>query len=86
MSAGTVEQESHNSVREKASFAEEAPTPVQETQIPELGDKQLLQSLEQEAKYNGISGEELDEIRSIGDCPEQIQQRIQELETWLTRH
>ena len=56
--------------------------PITEGEIP---PEEILYRLEQEALDHGISPEELAEIRMIGSCPLQIQQRITELRCWLAQ-
>lgn len=45
-----------------------------------------LERLEQEALRRGMPLREMHDIRAFGECLEQIQERIAELNRWLTRH
>lgn len=51
-----------------------------ETRTPE----EELAELEKKALELDISSEELQEIQTIGDCPDQIQARIAELQNWIS--
>lgn len=42
--------------------------------------------LEKKALEKGISRDELDETRRIGDCPAQVATRIRHLHEWLDAH
>jgi hypothetical protein len=53
-----------------------------ETQLPE----KELRLLEEEALRRGMSPERLEEIRAFGECPSQIQSRIESLRHWILTH
>lgn len=48
--------------------------------------QQQVAELEYNALEMGISMKELDKIRSIGNCPKQIQQRIAKLNEWIAEN
>ena len=53
---------------------------------PPMSLKDELGLLEKKAQEKGISYDELNEIRQIGDCNDQVQTRINGLHEWLAAH
>lgn len=45
-----------------------------------------LNLLEKEARERGMPHDELNTTRQIGDCPAQVETRIERLHTWLAAH
>ena len=69
-----------------ATIAPPALTPTEAPPVKrELAPKEELEQLEREARRRGMLLDELREIRLIGDCDDQIQERIAEVQKWLTR-
>lgn len=56
-----------------------APPEVVKTKTP---DEELTE-LEERAADLGITAKELRRLRAIGCCPDQIQERIQAVRTWI---
>ena len=55
-------------------------TPVTPVEAPpSLTPAEELRALEQLAREKGITEQKLDEIRQIGECPDQVQTRIRRL-------
>lgn len=52
----------------------------------ELTPEEKLEALEEEAVLYGIPEEKLVSFRAIGNCPRQIQMRIEYLECWLAEN
>ena len=59
----------------------EAPV-KRKTRTPE----EILKELEAKVIKYGISNKEFYKIRTIGQCPNQVQDRIKALRNWLTEH
>lgn len=53
---------------------------------PPMSPKDELGLLEKKAQEKGMSYDELNEIRQIGECNEQVQTRINGLHEWLAAH
>ncbi|MGH9148656.1 MAG: hypothetical protein ACRD1Q_18240 [Vicinamibacterales bacterium] len=51
-----------------------------------MSPKDELGLLEKKAQEKGMSYDELNEIRQIGECHEQVQTRINGLHAWLAAH
>jgi len=68
----------------------EAPPALAPTRTPpakrELAPEEELEQLEQRVLRRGMSREQLATYRAYGDCPEQIQDRIDDLHRWLSAH
>jgi hypothetical protein len=54
--------------------------------LPPMSPKDELGLLEKKAQEKGMSYDELNEIRQIGECNEQVQTRINGLHEWLAAH
>lgn len=54
--------------------------------VPPMSPSDKLGLLEQKALEKGISQDELDKTRGIGDCPAQVQTRITRLHERLAAH
>lgn len=54
--------------------------------VPPLSRADELGLLEKKALEKGISRDELDDTRRIGDCPAQVATRIRHLHEWLDAH
>jgi hypothetical protein len=63
----------------------EAPPKVP-PKVPPMSPADELELLEKRALERGISGSELTKIRTIGNCPAQVQARIKHLHEWLAAH
>ena len=62
----------------------EARTPAEvPPKAPPMSPFDELRLLEREALERGLSHDELEQIRRIGDCPAQVQTRISRLHEWL---
>ena len=53
---------------------------------PPMSPKDELGLLEKKAQEQGMSYDELNEMRQIGECHEQVQTRINGLHEWLAAH
>jgi len=74
---GFVEQR----VQTKVQRPSEVPS-----KVPPMSPSDELGVLEKEALEKGISHDEMDKTRRIGDCPAQVQTRIKRLHEWLAAH
>lgn len=70
--------------REEAK-AKTEPTPVIPP-TPPMSPQDELALLEKSALEKGMTEDELNEIRSIGECEQQVQTRIASLHAWLRSH
>jgi hypothetical protein len=69
----------------------EVPAPRQRpteapSKAPAMSPLDELHLLEKTAMERGISEDALDQTRRIGDCPAQVQTRINHLHEWLAAH
>jgi hypothetical protein len=69
----------------------EVPAPAQKPteappKAPPMSPWDELHLLEKTAVEKGLSQDELDKTRRIGDCPAQVQTRIKHLHEWLAAH
>jgi len=62
-----------------------APTQAR-PKAPPMSPKDELGLLEKKAQEKGMSYDELNEIRQIGECNDQVQARINGLHEWLAAH
>ncbi len=56
------------------------------TEVPVETPRQKLRRLEEEVYRRGMSFEELNGIKRIGDCDQQVELRIAALQKWLAAH
>lgn len=70
--------------REEAR-AKTEPTPVVPP-APPMSPKDELALLERNALEKGMTEDEFYELRAIGECPAQVQTRIERLHQWHASH
>lgn len=56
------------------------------SKMPPMSPQDELELLEKKAQERGMSYDELTKTRHIGDCPAQVQTRIEQLHQWLAAH
>lgn len=66
--------------RTVASTADARPT------VAPMSLQDELRLLEKNAQEKGMSESELNKTRQIGDCPAQVQIRVERLHEWLAAH